>query len=315
MQMKLNYFAYTITDSSNSKVYFENISIILKLFCEFRNKIVFEKDRGLKKLYLATPSIYNDIYYLTTPAIVTAYKAVDRATGVVNDLSSVLGKDSLEKVTYFYVDPHNPIIGITEGKGGADIDDLQFFINEILNHDLITKRFKFELAILKIKIKANSASKFKLITEARVKLNNNSVSDVISGLFGKEPSDNMEVEVIVKRKDRKENIKDYIEPLLTSLETPGDKDYAQVYFRAKADEFQSNVKEFILDKNQNIFDIINPHLKAKIEEQIIEKRAKNQVVSSEYENFAASFEGRIEDVISDETWDMMKTEDYHQHKE
>ncbi len=91
----------------------------------------------------------------------------------------------------------------------------------------------------------------------------------------------MEVQIIVKRKDRKENVKDYIQPLLSSLSSSNDKEYAEIYFRAKADEFQSNVKEFILDQNQNIFDIINPHLKAKIEEQILEKRYKNQVVISE----------------------------------
>ncbi|HGE8526219.1 MULTISPECIES: hypothetical protein [Serratia] len=270
-----------------------------------------KKNRGLKRLYLAMPSSFDGIYYLTTPAITTAFKAVDRATGVVNDLSSVLGKDSLEKVTYFFIDPKLSLIGVTEGKGNADIDDLQFFINEIINQDFKSQIFTFELCTLKIEIKSRSASKFKLITEARVKLNNDSVADVINGLFGKEPSSNMEVQIIVKRKDRKENVKDYIQPLLTSLSTSDDKDYAEIYFRAKADEFQSNVKEFILDQNQNIFDIINPHLKAKIEEQILEKRYKNQVVISECDAYAQKFIGRIHSTITDSLWNEIKTENHH----
>ncbi|HEI9925065.1 TPA: hypothetical protein SML54_002902 [Serratia marcescens] len=309
--MKLNYFTYRITDNRNQQIYFDNISEIIKNFCLHRKKPLFEKNRGLKRLYLAMPSSFDGIYYLTTPAITTAFKAVDRATGVVNDLSSVLGKDSLEKVTYFFIDPKLSLIGVTEGKGNADIDDLQFFINEIINQDFKSQIFTFELCTLKIEIKSRSASKFKLITEARVKLNNDSVADVINGLFGKEPSSNMEVQIIVKRKDRKENVKDYIQPLLTSLSTSDDKDYAEIYFRAKADEFQSNVKEFILDQNQNIFDIINPHLKAKIEEQILEKRYKNQVVISECNAYAQKFIGRIHSTITDSLWNEIKTENHH----
>ncbi|EMF4434167.1 MULTISPECIES: hypothetical protein [Klebsiella] len=312
--MKLNYFTYRITDNRNQKVYFDNISDIVKNFCLHRKKSLFEKNKGLKRLYLAMPTSFNNIYYLTTPAITTAFKAVDRATGIVNDLSSVLGKDSLEKVTYFFIDPKHSIIGVTEGKGNADIDDLQFFINEIINQDFQSQIFKFELCTLKIEIKSTSATKFKLITEARVKLNNDSVADVINGLFGKEPSNNMEVQIIVKRKDRKENVKDYIQPLLSSLSTSDDKEYAEIYFRAKADEFQSNVKEFILDQNQNIFDIINPQLKAKIEEQILEKRYKNQVVISEVDVYAQKFSGRIHSGIADSLWGELKTETYHKTK-
>lgn len=312
--MKLNYFTYRITDNRNQKVYFDNISEIVKNFCLHRKKSLFEKDRGLKRLYLAMPKSFDNIYYLTTPAITTAFKAVDRATGVVNDLSSVLGKDSLEKVTYFFIDPKLSLIGVTEGKGNADIDDLQFFINEIINQDFQSQIFSFELCTLKIEIKSKSASKFKLITEARVKLNNDSVADVINGLFGKEPSSNMEVQIIVKRKDRKENVKDYIQPLLSSLSTSDDKNYAEIYFRAKADEFQSNVKEFILDQNQNIFDIINPHLKAKIEEQILEKRYKNQVVINECDAYAQKFIGRIHSTITDSLWNEIKTENHHKTK-
>ncbi|EBW1354190.1 hypothetical protein HFW09_003335, partial [Salmonella enterica] len=287
---------------------------IIKNFCLHRKKSLFEKSKGLKRLYLAMPTSFDGIYYLTTPAITTAFKAVDRATGVVNDLASVLGKDSLEKVTYFFIDPKHSIIGVTEGKGNADIDDLQFFINEIINQDFQSHIYTFELCTLKIEIKSTSATKFKLITEARVKLNNDSVGDVINGLFGKEPSDNMEVQIIVKRKDRKENVKDYIQPLLSSLSSSNDKEYAEIYFRAKADEFQSNVKEFILDQNQNIFDIINPHLKAKIEEQILEKRYKNQVVISELSTYAQKFTGRIHSGIIDPVWNDLKTESYHKAK-
>ncbi|MEE9682169.1 hypothetical protein V4841_20375 [Lelliottia amnigena] len=312
--MKLNYFTYRITDNKNQQVYFDNISDIIKNFCLHRKKSLFEKNKGLKRLYLAMPSSFDGIYYLTTPAIATAFKAVNRATGVINDLASVLGKDSLEKVTYFFIDPKHSIIGVTEGKGNADIDDLQFFINEIINQDFQSHIYTFELCTLKIEIKSTSATKFKLITEARVKLNNDSVGDVINGLFGKNPSDNMEVQIIVKRKNRKENVKDYIQPLLSNLSASNDKEYAEIYFRAKADEFQSNVKEFILDQNQNIFDIINPHLKAKIEDQILEKRYKNQVVISELNSYAQKFTGRIHSGIMDPVWNELKTEHYHKTK-
>lgn len=309
--MKLNYFAYTITDNNDSNIYFDNISDIIKSFCLGRERALFEKNKGLKKLYLAMPSTIQNIYYLTTPAVITAYKAVNRASGIVNDLSAVLGKESLEKVTYFYIDPSYPIIGITEGKGGADVDDLQFFINEILNHGLSSQRFSFKISTLKVEINAKSATKFKLITEARVKLNNTSVKDVVNGLFGKDLPENMEVEVVIKRTNRKENVKDYIAPLLTKLEESNEKNYAQIYFRAKADEFQSNIKSFILDKNQNIFDIINPHAKMSIEDQIIDKRYRNQVVTGECEAFIKEYTGRIKMTFSDNLWMMMKTEAYH----
>ncbi|POE15374.1 hypothetical protein BV924_00930 [Pectobacterium odoriferum] len=312
--MKLNYFTYKITDNRDQKIYFDNISEIIKNFCLHRKKSLFSKTKELKKLYLAMPTSFDNIYYLTTPAITKAFKAVDRTTGIVNDLSSVLGKDSLEKVTYFFIDPNHPIIGVTEGKGVADIDDLQFFINEIINQDFQSQIFKFQLCTLKIEIKSTSATKFKLITEARVKINNDSIVSVINGLFGKEPSDNMEVQIVVKRKNRKENVKDYIQPLLSSLSKPDDKKYAEIYFRAKADEFQSNVKEFILDQNQNIFDIINPHLKAKIEEQIINKRYKNQVITNEFNSYAQKFTGRIQSGINDSLWNELKTEGYHRTK-
>lgn len=80
-----------------------------------------------------------------------------------------IGKDSLEKVTTF-IDPKHSIIGVTEGKGNADIDDLQFFINEILNQDFSITYLYLRACTLKIEIKSTSATKFKLITEARVKL-------------------------------------------------------------------------------------------------------------------------------------------------
>ena len=84
-----------------------------------------------------------------------------------------------------------------------------------MNHGLSSQRFSFKISILKVEINAKSATKFKLITEARVKLNNTSVKDVVNGLFGKDLPENMEVEVVIKRTNRKENVKDYIDPLLT----------------------------------------------------------------------------------------------------
>ncbi|EBK4232102.1 hypothetical protein DLP89_20635, partial [Salmonella enterica] len=66
-----------------------------------------------------------------------------------------------------------------------------------------------------------------------------------------------------------------------------------------------------LDKNQNIFDIINPHAKMSIEDQIIDKRYKNQVVTDECEAFIKEYTGRIKMTFSDNLWMMMKTEAYH----
>ncbi|EAR9535576.1 hypothetical protein E4X27_21295, partial [Salmonella enterica] len=59
---------------------------------------------------------------------------------------------------------------------------------------------------------------------------------------------------------------------------------------------------------------INPHLKAKIEEQILEKRYKNQVVISELSTYAQKFTGRIHSGIIDPVWNVLKTESYHKAK-
>jgi len=121
----------------------------------------------------------------------------------------------------------------------------------------------------------------------------------------------MAVEVTIKRTDKKENIKEFIAPLLKSLSDKNDKNYAEVYLRAKADEFQSNVKEYILDSNGVIFDFLNPTLKSSMEEQLIEKRYKNQGVVDAANKIMASYSGRIPKSFDDEGWNKMKEIEFH----
>ena len=300
--MKVNYFAYCIKDNSTGFTAFENISDIINLYCLHKNKLELSKDRSLKKLYLAKPEIYNDVYYFMTPAVLAGYKAVDRLSGIVNDLVSILGTDSLEKVSYVYIDPTLPILGLASGRGCADIEDLIFFVESILNEKNKKQRYKIQTNALKSEISKSSASDFKLITEAKIKLNNARAVDVLSGFIGKSPSENMEVEIKIKRTNKKENIKDFINPLIKKINNDIDKEYAEIYFRGKATELQSNIKDYLLDSSGNIFDVINPNIKMSMEEQIIEKRYRNQEVVDAFDNHFNSFNGRILENFDSRDW-------------
>jgi len=309
--MKVNYFSYSIDDASTGHSAFENISSIVDHYCEYQNKNLLAKDHKIKKLYLAKPLMHANVFYLMTPAPLGGFKAVDRLQGVIKDLVSVLGADSLEKVAYIYLDPKFPIIGFASGRGCADIDDLCFFINEIINDKKSKKRYAIDLKPIRNKVMKGDASNFKLITSARVRLESNKAKGILGGFLGKSPSDNMVVEVIVKRTDRKENIKDFISPLLDSLADKNDKSYAEVYLKAKADEFQSNVKEYMLDSSGVMFDFLNPNLKTTMEEQIVEKRYKNQEVVEATNGIVSSFSDRVKASFNDSDWDKMKEADFH----
>jgi len=309
--MKVNYFSYYIKDNATGLSAFENICSIINNFCQFQDKNELAKDHKLKKLYLATTSIHSDVFYLMTPAVLGGLKAVNRLQGVIKDIVSLLGTDSLEKVAYLYIDPELPIIGFASGRGCADIDDLSFFIDEVLNTRKAKKKYTIKFKPIKSKISKGDAKKFKLITEAKVRIESNKAVSILSGLLSKEPSENMAVEVTIKRTDKKENIKEFIAPLLKSLSDKNDKNYAEVYLRAKADEFQSNVKEYILDSNGVIFDFLNPTLKSSMEEQLIEKRYKNQGVVDAANKIMASYSGRIPKSFDDEGWNKMKEIEFH----
>ena len=61
--MKLNYFAYTITDNNDSNIYFDNISDIIKSFCLGRERALFEKKQRIKKT-LFSDAVHNSKYIL-----------------------------------------------------------------------------------------------------------------------------------------------------------------------------------------------------------------------------------------------------------
>ncbi|TOG94013.1 hypothetical protein CGI90_26895, partial [Vibrio parahaemolyticus] len=57
-----------------------------------------------RKLYFAKAATYLSVYYLMTPTQLHNYRKLDRASGTVEDLQSIIGTASLEKVTYVHLD-------------------------------------------------------------------------------------------------------------------------------------------------------------------------------------------------------------------
>jgi len=309
--MKLNYFTYTVTFKGTGSVCNICVADIVDIYCKHQSKkSILEKyhDKSSKKLYFAKAEMHLDIYYLMVPASLANYRSLNKGSGVIKDLGEVLEEgDSLERLTYIHFDNSKPIIGVTSSLGGASVDDLEYYLNEVLNGIYSPNVEKYQLKIIPLQseVSKSSIGNLKLISQASVILNGKtSMNGIFAGLLTGDTSDNnVEISINVKRTGIKNGIERDIKPLLDLIksDTEGN-EFAQVHLRAKRNSLQDNIKDYYLDQSMTLFDIINPNLKASIESQIQDKKHSNQSVVDSYNSFIGGLDGRITADISCINW-------------
>jgi hypothetical protein len=300
--MKLNYYTYTITFNETGDVGDLCIKDIIDVYCNFQtNEKELEKttDNTSKKLYFAKASSYENVFYLMVPALLDNYRSLNKKSGVLKSLDTILEDgDSLEKITYVYINGDKPIVGVSKSLGGATDDDLEFYLNEVINglHSASEHKYKLRLVPLESALAKSSASKMKFISEARVLLNNNSNYASVFDTFitGGMSNENVEVQIVLKRTGYKLGIQKDIAPILKLIE--GDKEgvaFGGVHLRAKQTSLGENIKDYFLDHSAIIFDFINPHVKGNIEDQIQTKFYANELVIDAYKVHLAKYGMRI----------------------
>lgn len=313
--MKLNYFTYTITFKESGQVSNICIADIIDCYCSYqKNEAILEKfnESTSKKLYFAKAEAYSDIYYLMVPASLANYRSLNKGSGVIKDLDDVLDDgDSLEKLTYVHFDDKKPILGVTSSLGGASVDDLQYYLNEVINGIYVEGIEKYHLQIIPLQneVGKESVSKLKLISQASVILNGSTaIGGIFSGLLTSNTSDsNVEIGLTIKRTGSKKGIEKDIGPLLKLIESDtNDKEFKEVHLRAKRNSLQENIKDYFLDKSAIIFDLINPYLKTPIESQVKGKRYENQSIIEAYDAYIASLGDRISATTSCQEWPRLK---------
>ncbi|GAA0820722.1 hypothetical protein GCM10009111_26630 [Colwellia asteriadis] len=316
--MKLNYYAYTITFKDTGKICNICISDIVEVYCKHQSKkSILEKyhDKSSKNLYFAKAEIYPDVYYLMVPASLANYRTLNKGSGVIKDLNEVLEDgDSLEKVTYIHFDKSKPIIGVTSSLGGASVDDLEYYLNEILNgiYGPDIKKYQLKVIPLQSEVSKSSVGKLKLISQANVILNGKtSMNGILSGLLASNtPDNNVEISISVKRTGIKNGIEKDIKPLLDLIQSDTNgKEFAEVHLRAKQNSLQENIKDYFLDHSMILFDIINPYLKASIEMQIQDKRYANQSIVDAYNAYIEGVSDRITTDHSCSNWSKLSNKD------
>lgn len=276
--MKINYFTYTIdflAPGLKSKIC---ISDILNLFCSYTQK-QSELEKTIpngKTLYFAK-SIQPNVYYLLTPALLNDYKSLNKSKGVISDLQSYLGTDSLEKVTYIYVDPKEPVLGISSSLGGANVDDLTYYLDEVLNISNKSNEYQICLEPLSDSVKRTDITNLTLVTEAGVTLSDHSATkQKVCALFGLGSLDNAKIEIKIKRSNQNVNITKELTPLLKTLSGNQSKQqFMDAHLRAKRNHLQATIKDYQLDHSSILFDTVRPTSKRPVEEQIEEKASRN----------------------------------------
>ncbi|MCF2950492.1 hypothetical protein L0668_20455 [Paraglaciecola aquimarina] len=316
--MKLNYFTYTVIFKDTGTVCNICIADIVENYCKHQSKkSVLEKyhDKSSKKLYFAMAGTFPDVYYLMVPASLANYRTLNKGSGVIKDLDEVLEDgDSLEKVTYIHFDKSKSIIGVTSSLGGASVDDLQYYLNEVLNGIFEPDIEKYQLKIIPLQseLTKSSVGNLRLISQANVILNGKtSLNGIISGLLTGDTSDNnVEISINIKRTGVKNGIEKDIKPLLDLIQSDiSGKDFAEVHLRAKRNSLQENIKDYYLDHSMILFDIINPYLKASIEIQIQDKRYSNQAVIDAYNTYIEGVDGRITTNHSCTNWSKLSVKE------
>jgi hypothetical protein len=280
--MKLNYYTYLVKFKSSGVTCKICVKDIVDLYCAYQKKqSVLEKSHSAtsRKLYFAKASLYNSIYYLMTPTDLQNYRSLDRSSGYIKDLKSIVGSASLEKVTFVHLDDHNPIIGIASSHGGATDEDVEYYLNQIINGLLKVTNYTLELKPIDSGVARSDIKNIKMLSEAKVLMRSTSsqFSKLDSFLNASSNSSDIEIEIRIKRnKNSRVDIKNHISPLLDIIKNdPNDIDFADVFLRGKARSAQETIKDILLDKTMVLFDIINPRSATPIETQVENKRYAN----------------------------------------
>ncbi|MDN4721801.1 hypothetical protein QYZ46_10735 [Vibrio parahaemolyticus] len=293
--MKLNYYTYTIKFTKKGKTRKVCIKDIVDIFCQYqtnRASLVKVNKVTEKELYFAKADSFDTVYYLMTPTDLHEYRSLNKTSGTITDLKTLIGTDSLEKVTYVHIDDKKPVIGIASSRGGATFEDLEFYLNEVLNGLSSDTPYEISLKPLKSGVDRQDVKKLKMITQAKVVLDSGSgqMAKFAKLLTNNKASNNLEIEVTFKRSNAQANsIEKDIEPLLSIIETDsGNNEFVHAYFRGKRDSLSEQVKDMYLDHSLVLYDMIVPKVRVSIEEQIEVKRYSNQQVDTLTDEFFAS---------------------------
>jgi hypothetical protein len=309
--VKLNYYTYTTTFKDTGAISGACIKDILDNYCKYqKNKHILEKvvEKSSKKLYLAKAVSYSEVYYLMVPASLNNYRSLNKSSGEIRDLKEILDEgDSLEKVTYIYIDDKRPIIGISASLGGATDDDLQYYLNEVLNgvHEEEEDKYKFKLSSLQNELKKTNVGKLKLISQANVLLNNeNSLGGMFKGLLTGGTSDNnIQIGLTFKRVGNKKGIESAITPLLGLIaEDINSKEFAEIHLRAKQNSLSENIKDYFLDHSMILYDVLNPYLVASIETQVQDRPFSNESLNTAYSGYLKEYSENLTKKTSCSNW-------------
>lgn len=296
--MKLNYYTYLVKFKTSGVTCKICIKDIIDFYCAYQKKqSVLEKMHNAtsRKLYFAKASSYNSVYYLMTPTELQNYRKLDRKSGYIEDLKSIVGSASLEKVTYIYLDGNKPIIGIAASHGGATEEDVEYYLNKILNGLLPVENYSLELKAIDSGVAKSDINNIKMLSEAKVVMRSTSsqFSKLGSFIDASKSADNIEIEVRIKRtKNSRADIKKNIAPLLDIIKhDPNNVDFADVFLRGKARSVQETIKDILLDKTMILFDVIDPRSKNPIENQVENKRYANSqidvIADTEFNKYGA----------------------------
>lgn len=313
--MKINYYTYTIKFSSSGITCKVCVKDIIDLYCTYqKNRTILEKthQKTSRKLYFAKASSYFSVYYLMTPTELHNYRKLDKASGTVEDLQSIIGNASLEKVTYVHLDDQQPIVGIAASHGGASEEDVEFYLNQVLNGLLSTPEYTLELKPLNSGIAKSNIKNINLVSEAKVLMRNDSIQfSKLSAFFNASSNtDNLEIEIRVKRKaNSRTDIKAQIDPLLDIIKNdPNSSNFAEVYLRGKVHSAQETIKDILLDQTMVLFDMLNPKSGNTIEDQIEKKRYANSQVDTLADQEFSKYGAKLKTTVPCQNWVNLKNQ-------
>ncbi|EKZ9012605.1 MULTISPECIES: hypothetical protein [Vibrio] len=313
--MKLNYYTYTVKFKTSGTTCKICVKDIIDLYCTHqKQQAILEKtnQKTSRKLYFAKAASYMSVYYLMTPTELHNYRKLDKASGTVEDLQSIIGNASLEKVTYVHLDDQLPVIGIAASHGGATEEDVEYYLNQVLNGLISSSEYTLELKPINTGIAKSNVKSINMLSEAKVLLRNSSsqFSKLSSFFNAASNTDNLEIEIRVKRKAHSRlDIKQQIDPLLDIIKNdPSDRDFAEVYLRGKAHSAQETIKDILLDQAMIVFDTIYPKSGNTIETQIQDKRYANAQVDTLANQEFSQYGAKLKTVAPCSQWANLKNQ-------
>ncbi|TQF71137.1 hypothetical protein [Pseudoalteromonas luteoviolacea] len=297
--MKLNYYTYEIYNESKGTYHFENLSKLIENYCQSKAGM---KQRKIKnptngrELYLAASDVSN-VFFLLCPAIVRDFKSVSKSTGKISNIKELLPDESLEKVTYIYIDERSNFIAMTNPLGGARHADLQLYLNSILDErikQVTEQEFSIRLIALESTVTKSSLKKMHHISRADININKKSALEkFFSGKDETKAFDDLEITISFKRKDgKKRSIGSNLAPVLDAIiDDVNSEDFGDVHLKARLNSLSEHVKDVYLDQTKNVYEVIYTSSSKKIEIQI-------QECSHANENVQNSLSERLDEIES-----------------